>query len=163
ALLNVPGYLGKYRIVRGYPYFGQRFRLEDFFSVLFGKELAQQKVSQFRFPLEIYFTDLFTLEARVAPDDAAVSPALAKSAKFSFAFIGYKSDSADVDGGLALNLPVDRLHARQATEGRVIAISFSGSHGFAAQGGLVGFAEQLMSAAIQSGVTRSQTILGAEN
>jgi predicted acylesterase/phospholipase RssA len=160
--LRVSELTGKWRVFNGHPYFGKTFYLEDVFTHLFGKAIAQTEVSKFRFPLELYFTDLYSLGSRTAPQDDTCARALAKSCRYPFAFVGYKSDEVEVDGGLALNLPVDGLHARASQDGSVIAISFENTPG-RHQKGLRAYAEQLMSASIQSSVTRSQIILGHEN
>lgn len=160
--LRVSELKGKWRVLNGHPYFGKTFYLEDVFTHLLGKDIAQTDVSKFQFPLELYFTDLYSLSSRIAPQDDTCARALAKSCRYPFAFVGYKSDESEVDGGLALNLPVDRLHARASQDGPVIAVSFENTPG-RHQKGLRAYAEQLISASIQSSVTRSQVILGYEN
>lgn len=162
SVLRVSEVAGKLRVINGYPYFGRKFYLEDLFIHLFGNDVAQSKVSKFRFPLELYFTDLYSLSSRAAAQDDSCARALAKSCRYPFAFVGYNSDEIEVDGGLALSLPVDGLQARMSQDGPVIAISFENAAG-RHQKGLRAYAEQLMSASIQSSVTRSQEILGYEN
>ena len=154
--------IGKWRVFNGHSYFGNAFYLEDVFTHLFGADVAKAKISRFRFPLELYFTDLYSLSSRTAPEDDTSARALAKSCRYPFAFVGYKSDEVEVDGGLALNLPVDNLHAKASQDGSAIAVSFENTPG-RSQKGLRAYAEQLISASIQSSVTRSQIILGYEN
>jgi predicted acylesterase/phospholipase RssA len=71
------------------------------------------------------YTDLFTLRSRTAHATDVVAQALAKSCRFPFAFVGHGSGITDVDGGLAMNLPVDDLRAGEHEYGKVVAISFS--------------------------------------
>jgi predicted acylesterase/phospholipase RssA len=161
SVLSPTPILAKLRIVFGRSYFGKKFQLESFFVDLF-RDAADLKVEAFRFPLELYYTDISSLESRVAPGGDRIRQALAKSCRFPFAFVGYSSDVTEIDGGLGSNLPVDKLHADQVEYGRVIAVSFSGGSS-APSHGLVAYAEKLVSAAVQSGVNRSVAILGAEN
>ena len=111
----------------------------------------------------IYYTDLYSLASRSAPDDEAIPKALARSCRLPFAFAGFSSDGTEVDGGLALNFPVDRLKADESTMGSVIGISFANKFANTQRGNLISYTQQLFSAAIQSGVTRSELILGPSN
>jgi predicted acylesterase/phospholipase RssA len=154
---------GVYRVYAGKPYFN-KLSLEDFFRDLFTMNTGPQYVRDL-LPVEVklYFTDLYSLRSREASPDDALPMALAKSCRFPLAFIGHASGNTEVDGGLALNLPVDNLKNDESTKGSVIGISFSNNFSRVGKGGLRSYTEQLFSAAIQSGVYRSEAILGKEN
>lgn len=101
------------------------------------------------------------MESRRANGEDPLAQALAKSCNFPFAFVGFSSDNPDVDGGLALNLPVDSLV--QEGKGDVIGVGFSNAFGNRGKSNLFLYTQQLFSAAIQSGVNRSETILTKRN
>lgn len=63
----------------------------------------------------------------------------------------------DVDGGLALNLPVDNLQRDKTVYGDVIAISFTNQFVERTGNPVISFAQNLFSASIQSGVERSKS------
>jgi predicted acylesterase/phospholipase RssA len=154
---------GVWRVFSGQPYFA-RLNLENFFGELFltrdgPKLLNDLDIKDSR----IYFTDLYSLASRAAPDDEPIPQALARSCRFPFAFVGFGSGNTQVDGGLALNLPVDQLKKDESTMGSVIAISFANKFGSTEKSNLLSYTQQLFSAAIQSGVTRSEMILGRQN
>jgi predicted acylesterase/phospholipase RssA len=161
---------GWYNVWKGKPYFG-RLVLEDFFIDLF----YAVKVSGHRPPKRVrllsdlspvpslYCTNLFTLTASAQGSNEGIPKALAKSCGFPFALVGFKSGDTDVDGGLGLNFPVDDLKREEAVNGPVIGISFLPSFGRTGKSNLLSYAQQLFSAAIQSGVARSEAILGKEN
>lgn len=160
--------VGMFRVAMGRPFF-KDLRLTDFFEELFcrGTKLRDIKDLQPVTPY-ICYTDLYSLSARYLPADEAVPMALAKSCNFPYAFVGFKSNQTEVDGGLALNLPVDKLidEESQSVKGNIIAIGFQRE--FHREGGrqlhpLVSFTQSLFSAAIQHGVLRSEALIGAGN
>ncbi len=150
------------RVCNGAAYFNN-FSLENFFEELFCVDQGPKKVGDLLPDAHLYFTDLYSLEARVAPKDDSLPRALAKSCRIPFAFVGFGSGNTEVDGGLAMNLPVDDFKRDEATKGSVIGVSFSSDFGGAGKSGLVSYTQQLFSAAIQSGVIRSESILGKQN
>jgi predicted acylesterase/phospholipase RssA len=160
--LKTRQWAGAWRVYNGVAYFNN-FNLEDFFEELFSREGGPKYVGDLRPDAQLYFTDLYSLEARVAPRDEPLPQALAKSCRIPFAFVGYGSGNTGVDGGLALNLPVDDLKREEPTKGSVIGISFSSGFGNTNKSGLLSYTQQLFSAAIQSGVARSEAILGKQN
>ncbi|MGZ9105332.1 MAG: patatin-like phospholipase family protein [Rhodoplanes sp.] len=153
-------FVGCGRVLRGKAYF-EPFSLEEFFLDLFQEEILNKKLSDLQIEALLFYTDLYTLEARVAEKSDAVSRALFHSCRFPFVFSGYKSDNTAVDGGLAINLPVDEWD--ESTKGGVIGITFRNEFRSNARGGLLGYAQQLFSAAIQHGVSRSQALLREDN
>jgi len=155
------GLLDYWRIWRGKALYDQLV-LEDFFRELFCPN-ADQRVKDLRLGTEIYFTDLYSLDARIAPADESIPTALAKSCRVPLAFSGFASNDSHVDGGLALNLPVDNLLRDESTDGRVIGISFSSKFSNKSFASLVDYTKQLFSAAIQASVNRSKLLLGAAN
>lgn len=159
---NIAQWRGMTRCIFGGSYFGSSFRLKELFAEIFDPSSAERAIGAFDLPLNLYFTDMYSLSARVAPKDELLSQALEKSCNFPFAFVGYSERAPAVDGGLAVNLPVDELYSEREQFGPVIAISFT-PRPIDQQSGMRGFVEQLVSAAIQSGVNRSQAILGAAN
>ena len=62
-----------------------------------------------------------------------------------------------------MNFPVDDLKADESTLGSVIGIGFASRFGDSRKSDLISYTQQLFSAAIQSGVTRSELILGKSN
>jgi hypothetical protein len=86
-----------------------------------------------------------------------------RSCRFPFAFVGFGSGDTHVDGGLAVNLPVDHLKNEESTLGAVIGISFLNKFGSVQKSNLLSYTQQLFLAAIQSGVARSEAILGGQN
>lgn len=151
--------LAAWRVYRGGPYF-TGFDLEPFFEELFYRD-EPKCVKDLEPETNIYFTDLYSLGARPAAKDEPLAKALAKSCRLPFAFVGHGSGNTEVDGGLALNLPVDDL-AKETEKGPVIGIGFVNKYG-KSKGGLISYTQQLFSAAIQSSVTRSETLLGKQN
>src|SRR5262249_18340901 len=103
-----------------------------------------------------------SLSSRCIPSDESLPKALSKSCNFPFAFTGSGSDLTDVDGGLALNLPLDDLKANPSA-GEVIAITFSPKFYRREGHPLISFAKSLFAAAVQSGVERSRTIADNRN
>jgi predicted acylesterase/phospholipase RssA len=106
---------------------------------------------------------LYSLESKPTPGNEAIPKALARSCRLPFAFVGFNSGDTQVDGGLALNFPVDELKSDESTIGSVIGISFANAFGGFGQNNLLSYTQQLFSAAIQSGVARSELILGKSN
>jgi predicted acylesterase/phospholipase RssA len=160
--LNVARWRGAVRLVRGTPIFSD-LNLEDFFNELICKGDGPKKLNDLPIPAELYFTDLYSLEARFAPSDEPLPKALAKSCRFPFAFVGFGSGNTEVDGGLALNLPVDHLKRDESTKGPVIGVSFLTEHASTDNSNLLSYTQQLFSAAIQSSVARSEAIVGKQN
>jgi predicted acylesterase/phospholipase RssA len=158
---KIPGYS---RVALfGTPYFNT-FRLEDFFRDLFcSKPDAPKTLNKLRMDAEVYATNIYSLAAHPAPANEAIPIALANSCRIPYVFSGYKSDNHQVDGGLALNLPVDHLKNEQSSLGTVIGISFLSTFGSASFGNVLNYTGQLFSAAIQSNVDRSKMLLGEEN
>ena len=135
-----------------------------FFSELFPdlkkvEDLALEKGT----PARIYHTNLVTLEGKEAGDGDSLAQALASSCRFPIAFGSYKSDDRLVDGGLAMNLPVDDFKREEAKFGNVVGISFNEDYTLAADADIFEYVKQLFSAAIQGGVARSILMLGREN
>jgi NTE family protein len=146
--------------------------LENVFEELFcskpaktpgGGTKTERQLRDFRFEVRAYHTDLYSLNAVAASAEASIPQALADSCRFPLAFSGFKTKDIRVDGGLAVNLPVDELQMQESTMGRVIAISFEPTFGKVKQHSLKRYVEQLFSAGIQSGVERSERILGSAN
>lgn len=154
--------VGVWRILTGNAYYG-RVSLESFFEKLICENGGPRSVADLRCDPQLYFTDLYSLRARVSPPEEPIPAALAKSCRFPFAFVGYKSGDVQVDGGLALNLPVDSLKRDESLKGNVIGIGFSSGFGEPKKGDLISYAQQLYSAAIENGVARSEAILGPNN
>lgn len=152
------------RAAFGYPYFNEVY-LEEFFNELFCREsksplyLKDLKIKD----TKLYFTDLYSLASRSAPQDESIPKALAKSCRFPFAFVGYRSGDTHVDGGLASNLPVEELKSAESVLGSVIGISFLSRFGDTNKSNLISYTQQLFSAAIQSSVARSEFIIGSKN
>ena len=144
---NVNKWRGFYRLVRGNAFFN-KLSLEKFFDELFCQNEKIKTVADLEKPVELYFTDLYSLDARVAPKDEPIPKALANSCRIPFAFVGYSAGNTAVDGGLALNLPVDRLKRDESTNGRVIGVSFKSTFGEAGKTGLLSYTQQLFNAAI---------------
>jgi predicted acylesterase/phospholipase RssA len=149
---------GSWRVVNGRSYFVS-LDLEKFFEDLFGEN--PKCVGNLEPEAKLYFTDLYSLGSRTAPKDEPLAKALAKSCRFPFALVGYSAGNTEVDGGLALNLPVDDLK-KESEKGNVIGIGFSSKYG-SPKNNLLSYTQQLFSAAIQSSVGRSEAILGREN
>lgn len=154
--------LGVWRILTGKAYYGN-VSLESFFEKLICSNGGPKSVADLRCDPQLYFTDLYSLRARVSQPEELIPSALAKSCRFPFAFVGYKSGDVEVDGGLALNLPVDHLKRDESLKGNVIGIGFSTGFGEPKTTHLISYAQQLYSAAIESGVARSEAILGPNN
>jgi predicted acylesterase/phospholipase RssA len=164
-LLGLENYktFGYRRVLWGQPYH-QKLVLQQFFRDLFcpGKELFIRDLRQ-RIKTNIYYTDLFSLTARNVEDSEAVPTALEKSCRIPIAFSGFKSDNQHVDGGLALNLPVDELLAEESTAGTLIGISFASSFPDPFNGGIIEYTKHLFSAAIQANVNRSVLLMDKRN
>lgn len=154
---------GYCRVAFGKPFVGS-FRLEDVFSELFctGKE-APKELKDLPVDVEIYATDMYKLSASPTHHAESIPIALANSCRIPYFFSGYASNTLLVDGGLALNLPVDRFKANESTLGSVLGISFGSSFGQSSFKGVRDYTEQLFNAAIQSNVERSIGILGRNN
>jgi predicted acylesterase/phospholipase RssA len=150
-----------WRLYRGDALYDQLV-LEDFFRDLLCPS-EELKVGKLRIPTEIYFTDLYSLDARTASADEPLPTALAKSCRVPLAFCGYASKDSHVDGGLALNLPADQLLKEESSSGRVIGISFNTRFADKSFTDLIGYTKQLFSAAIQASVNRSKLLIGAAN
>jgi predicted acylesterase/phospholipase RssA len=159
--MNVSTLRGSWRVYRGRAWFSD-IRLSEIFNQLFCKNGGPQYIHNLEIPTELYTTDLYTLSSKPIGQSESIPQALAKSCNFPFAFIGPGSDQIDVDGGLALNLPVDNIR-RDKTRGEVIAISFNNTFGERKGNPLLSFAKNLFSASIQSGVERSRSLIGEEN
>lgn len=167
-----PGYLkatdvgllrGLWRIARGKAFF-EGLNLAAFFKELFCPNSEPTKLSDLAIAdTHIYYTDLYSLASRVAPADEPLATALAKSCRFPLALVGASSGNTEVDGGLALNLPVDRFKDEESKFGPVIAIGFTNRFGTPADNNVLAYTQQLFSAAVQAGVARSETILGIQN
>jgi predicted acylesterase/phospholipase RssA len=161
---KVPRWIGTCRVMSGIAYFKELY-LENFFKELFcsgleaPKSIKDLKIKDTR----IYYTDLYSLESRSTPDYEAIPKALARSCRLPFAFVGFNAGDTQVDGGLALNFPVDELKLDESTLGSVIGVSFANAFGTIGNNNLLSYTQQLFSAAIQSGVTRSELILGKSN
>jgi predicted acylesterase/phospholipase RssA len=162
AQMNVRQLVGAWRVYRGNAYFSD-MHLERFFERLFCSDDGPRRVQELRCEPQLYFTDLYSLNARACAPDEAIPKALAKSCRFPFAFVGFNSGNTDVDGGLALNLPVDHLKRDESKNGSVIGIGFSTGFGDLGKSNLLSYTQQLFSAAIESGVARSELILGSNN
>ena len=154
---------GAYRVYRGGAYF-HKLRLRNFFRDLFSSGDGPQYVKDL-IPIrtKLYFTDLYSLKAQEASPDDPIPLALEKSCRFPFAFVGFGSGNTEVDGGLALNFPVDDLKKEESTEGPVIGVSFTTNFSEEGRNTFYLYTERLFSAAIQSGVVRSEAILGKQN
>jgi predicted acylesterase/phospholipase RssA len=157
-------FIGMSQIIFGSSYFREK-SLEDFFNELFCAEpKSPQLVGDLRIKdSRLYFTDLYSLASRAAPQDDPIPKALAKSCRFPFAFVGYSSGDTHVDGGLASNLPVDELKANESVLGSVIGVSFLSKFGDTNKSNLRSYTQQIFSAAIQSSVARSELAIGKKN
>jgi predicted acylesterase/phospholipase RssA len=153
---------GALRVARGAPYFSKA-SLTDIFDELFCQSSRLRLLNELKPPVEVFFTDLYSLKPRSAKSDEAIPLALAQSCNFPFAFVGYKAGNTAVDGGLSHNLPVDDFKRDESRMGRVLAISFATSFAAAGPSDLLQYAQLLFSAAIQGGVARSIDLLGATN
>jgi predicted acylesterase/phospholipase RssA len=153
--------LGVWRVFRGEPYFSD-LSLEPFFEELFSAGSGPKKVGDLTLEARLYFTDLYSLSSRFSPNDEALAKALAKSCRFPLAFVGFGSGNTDVDGGLSLNLPVDSLKKDESIKGNVIGVSFSNKFG-APKSNLLSYAQHLFSAAIETSVARSVSIIGPQH
>jgi predicted acylesterase/phospholipase RssA len=153
---------GFWRVVRGRPFF-DNVNLENLFRELFceGKD-APQLIGDLNFTPRIYFTNLYSLASQTCDLKDPIPEAVAKSCRCPFALAGFKDRNNHVDGGLAMNLPVDELKLDVSTMGNVIGISFANKFTNQAPS-LVSYAGQIISAAIQSGVVRSEMALGKNN
>jgi predicted acylesterase/phospholipase RssA len=122
---KIPHWLGVFRVVTGTAYFKELY-LENFFNDLFCKGSSDPKfIKDLSIKdTKIYYTDLYSLASSSVPTDEAIPKALARSCRFPFAFVGFGSGDTQVDGGLALNFPVDKLKEDMSTVGSVIGISF---------------------------------------
>lgn len=156
--------LGLWSIFRGKSYFSD-INLVNIFSELFPQVggNGQAKIEQLRIPTEIYYTDLLSLGVRSCEGTEVIASALAKSCRIPLAFSGYTSDLHDVDGGLAENLPVDRLRADESRFGPTLAISFERMSGPGKHKNLVDYLLHLFSTSIQASVTRSEAVIGPGN
>jgi len=162
AGMQINHFVGVCRVLAGKAYYGNA-SLENFFEELVCNNAGPKHIADLRCDPQLYFTDLYSLRARASPPEEPIHVALAKSCRFPFAFVGYKSGDSQVDGGLALNLPVDHLKRDESLKGNVIGIGFSAGFGEPNKSDLVSYVKQLYSAAIESGVSRSEAILGPHN
>lgn len=80
-------FVGCGRVLRGKAYF-EPFSLEEFFLDLFQEEILNKKLSDLQIEALLFYTDLYTLEARVAEKSDAVSRALFHSVPVSFRVLG---------------------------------------------------------------------------
>lgn len=154
--------VGAWRVMNGSPYFSG-LKLENVFNELFCTQTKLKTLRDLHFEPQLYFTDLYSLAARSCDTDDPIPVALAKSCRFPFAFSGYASEDYGVDGGLAMNLPVDKLKSEEVDMGSVIGIGFEEKFTDQRDKSLLTYTQQLFSAAVQSGVTRSEMILGSRN
>jgi predicted acylesterase/phospholipase RssA len=160
--VNVPW--GIFNVYRGKAFFPD-IDLFGFFRDLF-ENPSLKRVSDLErlgTAVRIYHTNLVSLQSQQAAPDTPLSMALQSSCRFPLAFCGFKSDDRLVDGGLAMNLPVDDFKKEEAKFGNVIGISFEEEFNLPPKAGLLSYISQLFSAAIQSGVSRSVLILGQDN
>lgn len=158
-----PKWRGYVRVLRGGVFF-HRFSLVDFFRDLFCVgDGAPQAISDLRIETEIYSTNIYSLRAHPIPRNEAIPTALANSCRIPYFFAGYTSENLEVDGGLALNLPVDHFLNDQSRLGPVIGISFRSNFSDGGFDDIVDYTGQLFSAAIESNVDRSRAMLGPKN
>ncbi|MHB8268719.1 patatin-like phospholipase family protein [Bradyrhizobium sp.] len=151
---------GYRRVIFGQPFF-KNVALEDVFRDIFcPNPTTPQLLRNLDIETQIYSTNLYSLAAQEISRNEPIPTALAKSCKIPYFFAGFKSTDAEVDGGLALNLPVDGLKADESTLGAVIGIGFLPIFTDRKISHLLGYTEQLFSAAIQSNVNRSMAQLG---
>jgi predicted acylesterase/phospholipase RssA len=154
--------VGLWHIAWGASYFGD-FDLKSLFNELIcGDDLQflhELSVKDTR----VYYTDLYSLNSYAAAADQSIAQALAESCNFPFAFVGFGAGNTRVDGGLALNLPVDQLRDEASAKGPVIAIGFQNNFGNQTKRNILSYTQQLFSAAVQSSVYRSEEILGREH
>lgn len=148
------------KVICGYSVYGRNVLLKCFTEIFQG---GAAKVSDLKPQTEIYSTDLYTLRAKAAGPGEAVETALASSCRIPIAFAGYFSDSHEVDGGLALNLPVDHLLADQSTLGAVIAVTFKSEKTPSSATSIVGYVKHLFGAAVQTNVNRSLSQVDEKN
>jgi predicted acylesterase/phospholipase RssA len=158
--------LNRYRrVIWGGPYFNE-IDLVTVFKEIYHPEnsmaLVQQADAQKPKTL-IYFTDLTSRRLRPSPPDNVLAQALADSCNFPFAFSGWQNRTANLDAGLAQNLPIDDLYAGQAEYGEVIAIAFEKELAKSDGLPLFGYVQQLFATAIEASVDRSVAILGENN
>jgi predicted acylesterase/phospholipase RssA len=162
AKMRVNRFLGAWRILQGGAYFHE-INLEKFFRELVCDNDGPKVVGDLRCEPQLYFTDLYSRTARASTSEEPIPKALARSCRFPFAFVGYDAGDTQVDGGLALNLPVDQLKRDESINGSVIGIGFSSGFGDQEKSNLLSYTQQLYSAAIESGVARSEAILSHRN
>ncbi|HWA88635.1 MAG TPA: patatin-like phospholipase family protein [Rhizomicrobium sp.] len=154
------------RVAWGGAYF-RRVALENFFKELFEKKAGHKTVGDLKYtakPPLLYTTNLYTMKSETADEGDSLSQALARSCRFPLAFTGFGVGDSYVDGGLAMNLPVDGLKKNAAADEKFIAISFASVPAdIPEKPNLKNYMQQLFSAAIESGVERSREILGDPN
>jgi predicted acylesterase/phospholipase RssA len=150
----------------GFSYFPRNF-LAGVFDAMFGLKGKAVSISQFvkehrdpPVPLSIYTTDLVTGTSMLVSPNRAITDGLATSCAFPLVFSGY-GQGFEVDGGLASNLPVDDFLSQSDSYGEVIAFGFIGDAGQNSPN-ILRYLLNLFSAAIQSGVTRSELRLRAD-
>jgi predicted acylesterase/phospholipase RssA len=148
------------RVVRGYSLYDRNLLLKCFHELF---RDGAPTVNDLRPQTEIYYTNIYSLRSQKAGQDEAVASALAKSCRIPVAFAGFNSDNHDVDGGLALNLPVDNILAAESTTGRVIGISFKSESEPPAATNIIGYVKHLFGAAVQTNVNRSVSQIGGKN
>lgn len=161
--MATPAAKGLWNVFWGHPYF-KNIDLAEFFEKLICVEGGPRFVNDLNAEALLYHTALYALRAKSASPNEALPKALEKSCRFPFAFVGFNSGvDAEVDGGLALNLPVDELMRDESKKGSVIGISFFSAFGSRDKSRLLSYTQQLFSAAIQGGVDRSEAMLGENN
>ncbi len=155
--------LGALRVLWGNAYFNKLY-LENFFNELFCGDGKLTSLNALPIKgTKVYYTELYSLASLSCSGEESIPKALGKSCRFPFAFVGFSSGDTQVDGGLALNLPVDELKNDESTLGSVIGISFLNKFGDVGKSNLLSYTQQLFSAAIQGGVARSENLLGSKN
>lgn len=160
---NVRRARGMWNVATGSAWFPD-LNLQTFFHELFNKDGKAHSLGDLQkiCPALIYTTNLVSMRAQQLPPETPIAQALKSSCRFPLAFAGFKSEDMFVDGGLAMNLPVDQLKQDESTFGKVIGISFEEEY-LPDPKGFREYVERLFSAAIQSGVARSEMMLRSEN
>jgi predicted acylesterase/phospholipase RssA len=151
-----------YRIRNGDPYF-VNLDLKTILQNLFAPDGRAMRISDLRFDTEIYFTHLSSLTPELSGREEFLFDALSNSCRIPIAFVGFKSGTTMVDGGLGMNLPVDNFIADQSRNGPTIAISFVTKVVTQQPKDILTYITHLFSAAIEAGVYRSRKLLGSAN
>lgn len=159
------GFFGFKRVIwEGEPFFGS-FSLTDFFRDLFCHDNTSPKLlNELRIETQVYATNIYSLAAQPAAPSDPIPTALSHSCRIPYAFAGFNSDNHLVDGGLALNLPVDHMRDNASELGHVLGISFLSKFPERSKfASLLAYTGQLFNAAVQSNVNRSRALLGEAN